>query len=205
MTLEDLAREGAEVFIAEEPHSSGVVRPSEGSDERPAKSRRIDPAIPAKASPAKAQRISAVIHWIGAQVGVSKCTIKDGTDVPVEVNYDAEEHKQEWKVTEPIIWDLSKESREEAQRIGMDKEMKSLKEFHVYTEVPIDKVTKEQYASAIDLRWVKRWKTESELRMRLVARGCFQDDEELDTDTVFASTPSLVTLRLMLALAVARG
>ena len=41
--------------------------------------------------------------------------------------------------------------------------------------------------------------------MRLVARGCFQDDEELDTDTVFASAPSLVTLRLMLALAVARG
>ena len=111
------------------------------------------------------ERISAVIHWIGAQGGVSKCAIKDGTDVPVEVNYDAAEHKQEWKLTEPIIWDLSKESCEEAQRIGVDKEMKSLKEFHVYTEVPIDKLTKEQYASAIDLRWVKRWKLEDRIRI----------------------------------------
>ena len=53
----------------------------------------------------------------------------------------------------------------------MDKEMKSMKEFDVYAHVPIDKVTKESYVSAIDLRWVKRWKTESELRMRFVARG----------------------------------
>ena len=44
--------------------------------------------------------------------------------------------------------------------------------------------------SAIDLRWVKRWKTELELCVRLVARGCFQDDEKLDTDTLFASAPS---------------
>ena len=80
-----------------------------------------------------------------------------------------------------------------------------MKEFNVYTETPIDKITPEQYNSAIDLRWVKRWKTDSELRMRLVARGCFQDDEKLDTDTLFASTPSLVTLRLMLAVSIARG
>ena len=64
--------------------------------------------------------------------------------------------------------------------------MKLMREFDVYTEVPIDKVTRELYDSAIDLRWVKPWKTESELRMRLVARGCFQDDEKLDTDTLFA-------------------
>ena len=41
--------------------------------------------------------------------------------------------------------------------------------------------------------------------MRLVARGCFQEASKLDSDTLYASTPSLVTLRLMLTLAIARG
>ena len=205
LALEDLPPEGADVSIAEEPRSSGISRPSDSIDDRSSKAPRIDPDTPAKASPTKVQRISAVIHWIGAQVGVSKCTVKDGSEVPIEVNYDSDEYKQELKLTQPIIWDISQEYPEEAQKIGMDKEMDSMKTFGVYTEIPIDKVTQEQYDSAIDLRWVKRWKTESELRMRLVARGCFQDDEKLDTDTLFASTPSLVTLRLMLTLAIARG
>ena len=41
--------------------------------------------------------------------------------------------------------------------------------------------------------------------MRLVARVSFQEDERLDSDSLFASTPSLVTLRLMLALVIARN
>ena len=40
--------------------------------------------------------------------------------------------------------------------------------------------------------------------MRLVARGCFQEDEKINFDSLFASAPSLVTLRLMLALVIAR-
>ena len=39
--------------------------------------------------------------------------------------------------------------------------------------------------------------------MRLVARGCFQEVSKLDSDTLYASTSSLVTLRLMLTLAIA--
>ena len=40
--------------------------------------------------------------------------------------------------------------------------------------------------------------------MRLVARGCFQEDEKLDSDSLFATTPSLVTLLLMLELVLER-
>ena len=33
--------------------------------------------------------------------------------------------------------------------------MNSMKEFNVYTEIPIDKITSKQYISAIDLGWIK--------------------------------------------------
>ena len=48
--------------------------------------------------------------------------MKDGSEVPIEVNYDSEEYKQELKLTQPIIWDISQEYPEKAQKIGMDKE-----------------------------------------------------------------------------------
>ena len=60
--------------------------------------------------------------------------------------------------------------------------MDFMPEFSAYTEIPIERLSEEQKHSAIDLQWVKRWKSESELRMRLVARGCFQEDEKLDSD-----------------------
>ena len=49
--------------------------------------------------------------------------------------------------------------------------------FNVYTETLIEQVSEEQKRSAADLKWVKRWKSESALRVRLVARGSFQEDE----------------------------
>ena len=41
--------------------------------------------------------------------------------------------------------------------------------------------------------------------MRLVVQGCYQDSAKLDADSLFASTPSLVTMRLLLVLALARN
>ena len=52
---------------------------------------------------------------------------------------------------------------------------------------------------------MKRWKTDIELRMRLVVQGCFQDSSSIDVDSIYASTPSLVTLRLLLVMALARS
>ena len=149
--------------------------------------------------------IASVTSWIAAAVGVPSARTKDGMDVPVEVNYDGKEYREKFKLSEPVIWDITREFPEDAQKIGMDRKMNSMREFNVYTDVPIEQTTQEQRDSAIDLKWVKRWKTESELRMRLVACGCFQEASKLDSDTLYASTPSLVTLRLMLVLAIARG
>ena len=64
----------------------------------------------------------------------------------------------------------------------MQKEMKSMKEFDVYEEVPIEQCSQEDIDSALDCKWVKRWKTANTVRCRLTARGCFQ--ENMDQDTV---------------------
>ena len=112
---------------------------------------------------------------------------------------------QEIRLSEPVIWNVTREFPEEAQRIGMNHEMKSMRDFNVYTEVPIDQCSQEDIDNAIGVRWVKRWKTDVELRMRLVVQGCFQDSSSIDVDSIYASTPSLVTLRLLLVMALARS
>ena len=53
----------------------------------------------------------------------------------------------------------------------MQKEMKSMKEFDVYEEVPIEQCSQEDIDSALDCKWVKRWKTANTVRCRLTARG----------------------------------
>ena len=52
---------------------------------------------------------------------------------------------------------------------------------------------------------VKVWKNETDLRCRVVVRGCFQNVEKTEEDNLFASTPSLVTMRLLLCMALARN
>ena len=207
--LEDLPIRVAETSIGETERSPTVRRSAEEEIGRPAKSLRIDPDAPSVPPLSKSQRIACVVasvtNWICGQVGVAKVTTKDGIDIPVEVNYDSEEYKEELKLSEPIIWDITREFPEEAQKIGMNKEMKSMKDFTVYTEKPIEECTEEQVRNAIGVKWVKRWKTDTELQMRLVVQGCYQDAQALDSDTLFASTPSLVTLRIMLIMALTRN
>ena len=58
------------------------------------------------------------------------------------------------------------------------KEMQSMKDFDVYDEVPVKDCTDEQINEALDCRWVKVWKNETDLRCRVVVRGCFQNVEK---------------------------
>eukprot|EP00439_Symbiodinium_sp_Y106_P041349 s1009_g5.t1 len=87
----------------------------------------------------------------------------------------------------------------------MMKEMNSMKEFDVYDEVLVKDCTEEQVNEALDCRWVKVWKNEIDLRCRVVVRGCFQSVEKNEEDNLFASTPSLVTMRLLLCMAMSRN
>ena len=75
------------------------------------------------------------------------------------------------RLSEPLLWES--EFPPEAERRGMMKEMDSMRNFEVYDEVKVDDCTQEQIAGALDCRWVKVWKSEDELRCRVVVRGCF--------------------------------
>ena len=85
---------------------------------------------------------------------------------------------------------------------GMQTEMKSMKDFDVYDEIPIEHCSQEDIDNALDGTWVKRRKTATKVRCRLCVRGCFE--ETMDQDDVFASTLTLVTLRVLLLMTLSR-
>ncbi|OLQ00764.1 hypothetical protein AK812_SmicGene16545 [Symbiodinium microadriaticum] len=164
--LQERPFQGTEISEPELPFSPGIRRPGDGLEEPQGKSQRIDPDTEVPTAPTKVQRISSlyavtchvasVVNHIAGLVGVVETTLKNGITVPVNVNMDHEELHQEIRLSEPVIWDVTREFPEEAQRIGMNHEMKSMKDFNVYTEVPIDQCSQEDIDNAIGVRWVKR-------------------------------------------------
>ena len=75
-----------------------------------------------------------------------------------------------------------------------------MKENDVYEEVLLKDLTDEYLEQLTDTKWVHKWKG-LEVKSRLCARGFTQLIE--DADTIFASTPSLLTMKTLLNLAVA--
>ena len=121
------------------------------------------------------------------------------------MNAEEGELDQELRLSEPLLWES--EFSPEAERKGMMKEMNSTKNFDVNDEVKIEGFAprSKQVDEALDCRWAKVWKGEHDLRCRVVVRGCFQNVEKSEEDNLFASTPALVTMRLLLCMATARN
>ena len=132
--------------------------------------------------------------WLASIVGVEEVVGKDGTRIDVEVNAEEGEIEQELRLAEPLLWES--EFPPEAEKKGMMKEMNPMKDFDVYDDVLVKDCTDER---------VKVWKNETDLRCRVVVRGCFQNVEKNEEDNLFASTPSLVTMRLLLCMAMSRN
>ena len=208
LTVQDLldndGSDRAPAEIVHEPPEAG---------ENVSKKARIVPDAPASEPSSKQTRISAVHHviagvisackWLASIVGVDEVVGKDGTKIDVEVTAEEGKLDQEMRLAEPLLWES--EFPPEAEKKGMIKEMNSMKEFDVYDEVMVKDCTDEQVSEALDCRWVKVWKNETDLRGRVVVRGCFQNVEKTEEDSLFASTPSLVTMRLLLCMALARN
>ena len=208
LTVQDLldndGSDRAPAEIVHEPPEAG---------ENVSKKARIDPDAPASEPPSKQMRISAVHHvtagvipackWLSSIVGVDEVVGKDGSKIDVEVNAEEGKLDQEMRLAEPLLWES--EFPPEAEKKGMIKEMNSMKDLDVYDEVMVKDCTDEQVSEALDCRWVKVWKNETDLRCRVVVRGCFQNVEKTEEDNLFASTPSLVTMRLLLCMALARN
>ena len=154
-------------------------------------------------SETKLQRISAVFEEDSLPITcacVASISTKSGLDVPIEPNVDREEELQALRAAEPVLWYDTEFDREQ-EIAGMNKEMTSIKDFDVYEEKLITECTSDQLHNAISTKWVKRAKGDG-VKCRVCVRGY---DQEVDPDDTYASTPSLITLKLLLTLAVAHG
>ena len=101
----------------------------------------------------------------------------------------------EMRLDDPLISTAMKaEFPEEKLRAGMEKEMTSMKSFEVYDEVHVSLLTRKQIANAIGIRWVLNRK-EGDVRCRLVAQDYWRT---ADASDIFASTPLLTSLKLLL-------
>ena len=154
-------------------------------------------------SETKLQRISAVFEDDSLPVACAcdaSISTKSGLDVPIEPNVDREEELQALRAAEPVLRYDTEFDREQ-EIAGMNKEMTSIKDFDVYEEKLITECTPDQLQNAISTKWVKRAKGDG-VKCRVCVRGY---DQEVDPDDTYASTPSLITLKLLLTLAVAHG
>ena len=120
--------------------------------------------------------------------------VADGQEVQIAVNEDEEEVRYT-SLQVPRLRDSGEFPKELLQQ-GMMKELQAMKDFKVFKEVQRSSLTPDQQRSILTSRWVHRWKGD-EVRSRLVARG--YDQHIKDLDDVYASTPILVSLRLLLA------
>ena len=84
----------------------------------------------------------------------------------------------------------------------MKKEFESVKEFDVYDEVLASDLTQDELRNCIPTRWVQKPKGLA-IKSRIVVKGYKEIVE--DKDETFASTPSVITLRLLLVLALAKN
>ena len=149
----------------------------------------------------KVQRLSGVLQH-AAEFRISSVETKHGLEVPVSVNQDEKELLLTKNLENPYLW-YETEFPKELEVEGMRKEMKSMINFDVFTEVSVAQLNQDQLSSAISSKWVKTRKPDGSVRCRLVCRGFDQVVD--DPDQTFASTPSLTTLKLLLTLAVTFG
>ena len=155
----------------------------------------------------KLQRISSVFRTCDHpmrlfDLRVSAVTAKQALEVPVAVNQDEDGLTLEERFKNPLFWQSADFTYEE-EKAGMNKEMQSMLNFDVFEEVKMAELTPAQLETVISTRWVKTRKSDGTCRCRIVVRGYDQVVE--DPDETYASTPSLLTLKTLLTLAVARG
>ena len=93
----------------------------------------------------------------------------------------------------PYIYD-SGEFPPEELATSMTHEMSSMRQFHVFVEVPASSLPPDVLRTAIATRWVHRWKGDT-VRSRLVCRGF--NEPVADEGQAYASTPLLVMVKLL--------
>ena len=197
------ARSSTDAELSEPP----ALRPRLEEAPLTSPSKRTSETLPVGSS--KVQRIACVTfdqkkkkHAQANHFCVAAVTSKEGLEVPVAVNQDEKELLLNKTLEDPQLWYETEFPRDE-EVAGMQKEMRSMRDFDVFDEVDTKTLSEETLSKAISTRWVKVRKSDGKVRCRIVVRGYTQ--EVNDRDEVFASTPSLTTLKLLLTLTSAFG
>ena len=187
-----------DLTLAESPLSRRRITKTWGSPKREAREAEL---VEVEEARSKLHRVSCILPDSTSSTSyVCQVTTKRGHDIPVAVNEDLQENELEWIAQEPLLW-YEPELPKDLVVEGMKKEIKSIRDFDVYEEVDANTLTPEQLKACIPTRWVHRPKG-LEVKSRVVVKGYKQLIE--DKDDTFASTPSFVTLKLLLTLALSR-
>ena len=172
--FENLPDTGSDLRLPETSRSEPTKRTATDLDELPEELQR--------------EHKSQAIEYVGV------CAITVGyPGVPLETNVDHQELRDAIRLTEPQLFKTETEFPEEYLVPALKKEMDSLKKFDVYDEVPLSERTPGEINGALPTKWVKTWKTA--VRARVLVMGCCQ--EQIDPDVLYASTPTLVTMRIL--------
>ena len=137
---------GSDIALPQEGPPSRVRRHEEVSPDDDFVSRpRLDPSVTLdrkheheseEAGPgSKVQRLSGVLQH-AAEFRISSVETKHGLEVPVSVNQDEKELLLTKNLENPYLW-YETEFPKELEVEGMRKEMKSMVNFDVFTEVPV--------------------------------------------------------------------
>ena len=111
---------------------------------------------------------------------VAAVTTKQDLEVPVAVNQDEKELALSKTLEDPQLWHETEFPHEEEEVAGMKKEVKSMQDFEVFDEVPVEQVPDELSQQAISTKWVRTRKGDGAVRCRLVARGYTQQVDDKD-------------------------
>ena len=85
---------------------------------------------------------------------------------------------------------------------GIETEIRSMKNFDVYDEIPSENCSQEDIDNALDCTWIKQRKTATQVECRLCVEDCAQ--ETMDQDDVSNSATTVVTLRVLLLMTLSR-
>ena len=162
--FQDLPASGIDVVLPQEGLSSRVRRHEEVSPDDDFVSRpRLDPSVSLdrkheheaeEAGPgSKVQRLSGVLQH-AAEFRISSVETKHGLEVPVSVSQDEKELLLTKNLENPYLW-YETEFPKELEVEGTRKDMKSMVNFDVFTEVSVAQLNQDQLSSAISSKWVK--------------------------------------------------
>ena len=130
-------------------------------------------------------------------IGVTK--FSTGGEIDIAVNEGPDEVRGQLR--EPNIYENPDDFPPDELKKGMDTDIRSIGDFDMKEDVPIEDASEEDQAEATTLRWVHRWK--GFVKSRLCVRGFTQEIDDLDV--TYASTPMIWTLFILLVLALPRG